>query len=324
MNKLKVLILQTSRCLRHPGHPPHMSPPTSPTHSRCPDNSPPSELHSGSPLASSPPGDLHCVSPPASSPPSELHSGSPPASSPPSDLHSGSPPASSSSPILTSPSFLPPSPPTSPASPNPAQSSPINSSTRVGQSPPTNRPSVEQSPSPPTTPPLNTLTDPLVRQADDLLHSLQRPIPASQDHLALLQSSQAVYSPGDEELPLIHTSPVSPPIPVTASQISRVITEIRNNPIISHPQSNSNPRPRYSHTTSSPPGNEHSASERVKNMRQGFMTDIAPLVGRSLSEPEWADFEAVVAQWTSKLAEDAKRPPRNATSWWKKRRNRHH
>ena len=39
------------------------------------------------------------------------------------------------------------------------------------------------------------------------------------------------------------------------------------------------------------------------------MTDIAPLVGRSLSEPEWADFEAVVAQWTSKLAEDAKRPP---------------
>ena len=317
--------------------PPHV-PPRSPTHSRCPDNSPASELHSGSPLASSPPSDLHSVSPPASSPPSELHSGSPPASSPPSELHSGSPPASSppselhsgsppassSSPILTSPSFLPPSPPTSPASPKPAQSSPINSSTRVGQSPPTNRPSVEQSPSPPTTPPLNTLTDPLVRQADDLLRSLRRPIPASQDHPALLQSSQAVYSPGDEELPLIHTSPVSPPIPVTASQISRVITEIRNNPTVSHPQSNSNPRPRDPHTTSSPPGNEHSASERAKNMRQGFMTDIAPLVGRSLSEPEWADFEAVVAQWTSKLAEDVKRPPRNATSWWKKRRNRRH
>ena len=178
------------------------------------------------------------------------------------------------------------SPPTSPVSPNSAQFFPINSSSQVGQSPPTNLSPVEQSPSPPSTPLLNTPTDPLVRQADDLLHSLRCPIPSSQDHPVLLQFSQPVYSPKDEELPPIYPSPVSPPTPVTASQISRIITEVRNNPAVSHPQSNSNPQPRDSHTTGSPPGPEPSASERAKNMRQCFTTDTASLLGRSLSEAE--------------------------------------
>ena len=102
----------------------------------------------------------------------------------------------------------------------------------------------------------------------------------------MLQFSQPVYSPKDEEFPPIYPSPVSPPTPVTASQISRIITEVRNSPAVSHPQSNSNPQPRDSHTTSSPPGPEPSASERAKNMRQCFTTDIASLLRRSLSEAE--------------------------------------
>ena len=34
------------------------------------------------------------------------------------------------------------------------------------------------------------------------------------------------------------------------------------------------------------------------------MAAIAPLCNRSLSETEWADFEDILAKWTTKLAED--------------------
>ena len=34
------------------------------------------------------------------------------------------------------------------------------------------------------------------------------------------------------------------------------------------------------------------------------MADIAPLCNRSLSETEWADFEDILAKWTTKLAKD--------------------
>lgn len=82
------------------------------------------------------------------------------------------------------------------------------------------------------------------------------------------------------------------------------LTEIRNNSAVSHPQSNPNPQPKNPHTTRSPPRSEPSASEKPKNMRDCFMADIAPLCNRSLSETEWADFEDILAKWTTKLAED--------------------
>jgi len=229
-------------------------------------------------------------------------------------------------------------------------------------------PAVEWSPSPPSTPNLNPLDDPLIRQADGLLRSLRRPIPSSQE-LSESQSSQ-INSLRDEELsqdlhyptavsteaslPLLsdqlvdrpntseppltphnvatfsyltHTSPVSPPTPtepVTASQISRVLTNIRNHSAASHPQTNPNPKPKNPHNTRSPSRSEPSASEKAKNTRDCFMADIAPLCNRDLSEAEWADFETILARWSTKLAEDVKRPPRNPTSWWKKRCNRRH